>query len=465
MTDQPVEKILLPGLIEQNPAPLVRRTSYKGADVDLGSGQGFKDKKQEQVDRIMAAFMKALPSNYVSQTTGPFYTIQFQSAAEKLAEFQLTAQEVLADNFYDYTRSEFLFQIIGSLVFPDAQTEGWPVIRGDLTYRTFLTRMVELLLQGAKPEVLKQGVELLTTATVEIIERGIEARKTKGLSAWGPKDQFVFEVNLTDDSTGLEKFPDNFEDLQTNIAIVLRALKPGHTLYECRNLFHETFGTLFTDVPSFEIFEYHYQDLRRNWLGIANITGTVGETLTDRTLFSDPTRDFSSVQSGSILTIKSGPNSLHIGTEDGTPYRVPEDYTGNFVVTDIRYFPIGDDSVSRPYTTSPTLLSGTATVSGSAITDPTQDWSLAVEGEILTFLSGPNAGQYRLKTVCGEDGGPVGKVTSASTSVVISPSILRVDRKMAQTATNQMYQVEVDKFGVQTPNTVLNEDVSVYFTL
>ena len=189
MTDQPVEKTLLPALVQQNPAPFTQ------------DSQDRKDAVRSQVDRIMGVFLQLLPSNYVSQVMGPHYTLQFQAAAERIADFQITAQEVFADSDFDYTRSEVLYQIIGSLVFPDAATDGYPNIDGDITYRTFLKRMVALLLQGATKLTVEQGIALLTDATVTVIEKGVEARKLKGTSAWGVDDQFTFEVDVTGSRT------------------------------------------------------------------------------------------------------------------------------------------------------------------------------------------------------------------------------------------------------------------------
>jgi len=148
-------KDILPGMLTQNPAPFTADSQDRKAMI------------RSQVDQIVAAMMRALPSNYVSQVQGPFYTMEFQAIAEQLADFQITAQEVMADSSFDFTRSEVLFQIIGSLVFPDATaTDGWPSINGDVSYRTFLQRMVTLLLQGATKSSVQGGIEALTNASV-----------------------------------------------------------------------------------------------------------------------------------------------------------------------------------------------------------------------------------------------------------------------------------------------------------
>lgn len=459
MADKPVDKTLLPSLLEQNPAPFAEPS------------QDGIHQQRSQVDRIMEVFLQLLPSNYVSDVPGPFYTLRYQAAAEQIAKFQIAAQEAYADSVYDYTRSEVLYQILGALVFPDAQTDGWPDIDGDISYRTFLKRMVILLLQGATKKTVKEGVELLTDATVEVIEKVIADRQLKGQSAWGFDDQFSFEINVESERTftvgettiTLPDFPDDPFTLVNNARIVLRALKPAHTLYDFRFLFKESFGTLFSGTNTFEWSNYYYEDFRRYCLGAQRIAGTAGETLTDRALFSDPTRDFTSVQVGSLLTILTGPNSIHVGGVEGTTASQDEQYVGRYRVEAVLAFPVGTDVTPRSYTTSPTGLTGGATVDGDVIEDASQNWALADEGEILTFSAGPNAGSYRLKMVLGNDGGPVGFAPGPGTKVRVAPSILRIRRRMARSVTGQSYEVVVDRLGKQVPQEVEDEDATVFF--
>jgi len=470
MADKPADKTLLPTLLEQNPSPVG------------GSGQDRIKTRREQVDSIMSVFMQVLPSNYVAQVQGPFYTVQFQAAAEAIADFQITAQEVFSDADYDFMRSEFLFQLLGSLVFPDAVSDGYPTLKGDLTYRTFLKRMVALLLQGATKTTQEGGLALLSEATFAVIEKVIAARdsqkrvwnKTLGVwevqagSAWWLDDQFEFEVNVSylDPTTDTQRFPEDPFILQENARIVLRALKPAHTLFEYRHLFTEAFGAMFSASSSWSMDNYYYDDFRRFCCGAKNVSGTAGITWTDRTLFSDTSREFDQIKAGAELVVTSGPNGIHVGGVEGTSASTDRRHIGRYRVADVLNFPVGTDAVARAYTTSPTNLSGSATVSDDAITDTSQDWSAAVEGETLTFTEGPNAGSYRLKAVLGNSGGPVGaSTTGAGTRVQIALCLLRIERRMRQAVSGQSYAVAVDRLGVQEPHAVTGEDASIFFVL
>jgi hypothetical protein len=106
---------------------------------------------------------------------------------------------------------------------------------------------------------------------------------------------------------------------------------------------------------------------------------------------------------------------------------------------------------------------------GDSLEDTAQDWGGVSLGTTLTISAGPNLGTYRLETVLGLEGGPVGSLPTAvsaqRTKVRISASTLRIKKFMISTLSNQSYEVVVDRLGVQVPRTVLNEDVSLQFVL
>lgn len=423
------------GGLAQNPAPAPT------------GGLEYERAKQDLVDKIMAAYLKVLPSNYVSLEKGPWYTLQFQAIAEQLAEFQLIAQEVFKDGDWDFTRPEYLYQILGKMVFPSSTSRGgYPTVQGDVSQREFLKGMVILLLEGATASASQSGVGLLDpNITATVVEKFLGTPPYAPAGGWTLDNQFEMEVFV--EAAGGTQFPEDPFRLQANVALVLEALKPAHVMYGYSHLFREAFGTLFEDEVSWQMQQYYYDDFRKNCYGAKEITGTAGLTLSDRTLFSDPTRVFSKVYLGTTLRIDTGPN------------------VGTWTVSDVRAFPYGTDPVARAYTTSPTGLSGNATVVGDVLVDVTQDWGLAVEGEVLTFATGLNAGSYRLEAVLGSTGGPVGNAGVSGTEVRVSQSILRVTKRMPSAATGQSYVVGVDRLGVRTPKTVTAEDASEQFYL
>lgn len=424
---------IIPFSIPQNPAP------------NPVSGQAYTSEKSALTQQIMATFRSILPSNYVAQTNGPWYSLQFQAMAEQLADIQISSTEVYKDSGFDFTRTEFLWQVLGSLVFPDTDNRsGIPQIDGDTAYREFLHKMVLLLLGGATKSGMKSGLEALDPNVVaHITERYLESPPRDASGAFTIGDQFLVDVFV-------EGFPIDPFLLQRNAELVLAALKPAHVLYGYSYLFREAFDQVASDEGglSLDLDSYHYDDLRKWCLGAQRISGT-GSTLSLRTLFTDPDVSFSSVRPGlgCVLIIESGINS------------------GRYRVTGTRALLSGVDSFPRPYTLSTGGGGSIIALDGNTIEDLTRDWGTLPVDTQITILTGPNSGTYRLDTILGSSGGSIGTVGVSGTRVRVSSSTLELASRMPSAASGQAYTVTVDRLGVQVPRVVSGEDASLQFNL
>ena len=422
-----------PFALAQNPAP------------NPISGQAYVTDKSELVQQIMTTFRSVLPSNYVAQTNGPWYSLQFQAMAEQLADIQISTTEVYKDSLFDFTRTDFLWQVLGSLVFPDSSNKsGIPTIDGDTAYREFLHKMVLLLLGGATKASMEGGLEALDPNVVATItERYLETPPRDENGAFTIDDQFFVDIFI-------DGFPVDPFVLQKNADLVLSALKPAHVLYGYSNLFKDAFDKIADDTGglSLDLESYYYDDLRKWCLGAQQVTGT-GDTLSLRTLFTDPDVSFSNIRPGlgCTLVIESGTN------------------VGRYRVTGTRALLSGADAIPRAYTLS-TGGAGTLTaVNGETVKDTTQDWGAFPVDTTITIATGPNAGTYRLDTVLGPTGGPIGTVGVSGAEVRVSRSTVELARRMPSSNTGQTYTVTVDRLGVQVPRPVSNEDVSLQFVL
>ena len=428
----------LPYSNKQNPAP-----------SPPTRGQEYLSERGALVEDIMSSFRGVLPSNYVATTNGPWYSLQFQAMAEQLADIQISSTEVLKDSSYDFTRTEFLWQTLGSLVFPSATDKtGIPQITEDLAYRKFLHKMVLLLLQGAKKSTLEGGLEALDPEFIAtVVERYLSSPPRSKTGAYTLLDQFSIDIFI---ETSRGWFPDDPFVTQQNAALVLSALKPAHVLYSYSYLFRDAFGELASDGDgafSLDLDTYNYDDTRKWFYGAKSIVGTSGETLSDRTLFSDSSFSFTSIRPGAILRVTSGAN------------------VGRYRVLEARALLYGAYTTPSTYTLSTGGGGSLAAISDEAVVDLTRDWGLLPVDTTVTIATGPNAGTYRLDTVLGNAGGPIGTVGIHGDSVRVSPSILKVDRRMPQSLTGQAYEVDVDRLGVKVPRSVSSEDVSNQFYL
>lgn len=408
------------------------------------TGQAFVTDKRALVQQIMATFRAVLPSNYVAQTNGPWYSLQFQAMAEQMADIQISLTEIYKDSNWDFTRSDFLWQVLGSLVFPAATDQsGIPQIDGDTAYREFLHKMVLLLLEGAKKSTMEAGLEALDPDVVATItERYLESPPRDPNGAYTIDDQFLVDIFI-------DGFPVDPFVLQRNAELVLAALKPAHVLYRYSYLFRDAFGTVASDEGglSLDLDSYYYADLRKWCLGAQRIAGD-GDTLSTRSLFTDADVSFRSVRPDTaVLTIEGGENK------------------GVYTVKGTKALLYGADAVPRTYTLS-TGGSGTLTaLDGETVEDATQDWGSFPVDTKITIADGPNAGTYRLDTVLGSTGGPIGGEGVNGNQVRVSRSTLVLARRMPSAATGQAYTVTVDRLGVQVPRPVSGEDVSLQFIL
>ena len=341
-------------------------------------------RKNKIADNILNTFCDSLPSNYASKVRGPFYSHLFRAFAEGLAEFQMEA-ELISDEQRDFglTRSDFMYQLIGRLVFPDSVGESGasPEVDGDVPLRLFFQEMVKYLLEGSRKDPIQEALGFLSDASVEIIAKSDFQTST---SDWGLGDQFEFEINMMShketnrdegnhwhrlriDSHGngetkntyynsknrmeyhvhkvvnfevqpyvdgngnlhahnsKQMFPEDPFRLQYNISLILAALKPAHLLYEYRHLFSEGFGELFQDDYSYTHESWRYEDSRKNWRGNKSLKGS-GQTYSkDRSLLVDEDQDFSRVPPHSQVHITEGLNKGVYRALEALPLPVMDD--------------------------------------------------------------------------------------------------------------------------------------------
>lgn len=487
--------------------------------AQLSAGGTSSSERERQIeDAIMAQFLTRLPSNYVSQVQGPIYTNIFRAVAKRLAEFQVEAELASDDPRYDLTRSEFLYQILGRVVFPDAMRPRSELVDvdGDVPLRDFLREMVVLLLEGSRKDPVEKGVGLLSDLGIDIVETVAHERKPG--SGVGLEDQFEIEVNAVSpkyteqdgehwhrirvNSQGdgktygvyssdgsedyhcheikgfeiqpytaadltehthdfVQAFPDEPFILQHNIKLILKALKPAHLIYQYRHMFVEAFGEVFQDESAWEYFSWKYEDLRKNWRGAKAITGTARTGAGNKGFLIDPERDFLNVLPGAPVEIIDGENA------------------DTYCVKEIHRLPYPTDEVPRSYETSSGLV-GKAIVDKGVVMDRTTvltghlpvvevpapvNLGAIVEDETFTFLEGPNAGTYRIEMVLGPQGGLPGKGAWQSTEILIAHSILEIRPSMPYRVDSQAYSVGVDRLGASVPEQVSSEVVSEQFYL
>jgi hypothetical protein len=203
--------------------------------------------------------MNLLPSTYISTVSGPNYSVELLAVATELSRIELSLEDVYSDSDFSSTRSEFLYSIIGYLVFLEGELP--TTTFDDQEFREFLINVIRIYFQGSIPKSLQEAVELLIPTGVSVTENYLLARIAN--SGYDISDQFGFQVTVDSTTTG---FPEDVFSLDRDIRLLLNLLRPAHTLFQIRYLFRDPYdpnsGSGVLDANRFRMSNYWYEDFR-----------------------------------------------------------------------------------------------------------------------------------------------------------------------------------------------------------
>jgi len=213
---------------------------------------------------IFGALLNLLPSNYVSTIQGPSYTVELKAVAVELAKIELALEDISLDQNFTKTRSEFLYSIVGYLVFLNGKLP--PLDFNDEEFRSFLLNLIRIYFQGSVPASMQDASNLFFSGTNEVLENFLLTRL--GASGFDISDQFGFQVKVT---TG-GAFPPNVFQLQQSLRIILDIIRPAHTLFSIRYIFTDSYdpndGGGILDAYRWKMASYYYDDFRSYWCGL-----------------------------------------------------------------------------------------------------------------------------------------------------------------------------------------------------
>lgn len=237
---------------------LNRTVTQKGKEYNLRLAQ--------RAQSIFTNLLNLLPSNYVSTVQGPNYTQEIKAVAVELARLELALEDVDFDRDFRETRSEFLYSIIGYLVFLNGRLPSTTF--DDQEFKQFLLNVIRIYFQGSVPKSMADGVQLFVSENVTITENFLLVRL--GASGVDISDQFGFQIDIE----ALGGFPDDVFDLDSNLRLILDVLRPAHTLFRIRYVFRDTYtpnsdttGTI-NDAFRWILSNYYYDDFRVNCQGL-----------------------------------------------------------------------------------------------------------------------------------------------------------------------------------------------------
>ena len=229
-------------------------------------GKQYNARVLAEANNILGTLMSVLPSVYLSDTPSTNYAQELRVFALELAKIRIMLDDVSQDSGFTLTRSEFLYQILGYLIFVNGKLP--KTTFNDKEFKDFLLAVVTIYFQGSIPESIEEGIGLFTSQKVTITENYIKA--ASGVSGYDISDQFTFDINFEIDGN---EIPQNFIDLDYNIKLMLGLIKPAHTLYRVRYIFKDDYDavTKISDQYRWTMQDYHYDDVRKNWNGLKGV--------------------------------------------------------------------------------------------------------------------------------------------------------------------------------------------------
>ncbi len=233
--------------------------------VTTQAGAEYQRRVVERVRVIFPTLLNLLPSPYTSSVQGPQYTNELKAVAVELAKVELALDDIQKDRSYADTRTDFLFSLVGYLVFLNGKLPNTGF--DDVEFKRFLLAVIKIYFKGSIPTAIREGVSLFLADNVTITENFLLIRQ--GASGYDISDQFGFQINI-DNPSGA--FPVDVFGQDANIRLIVDILRPAHTLFSIRYLFHDHYnpnnGSGVLDALRWRMSNYYYEDFRQYWEGI-----------------------------------------------------------------------------------------------------------------------------------------------------------------------------------------------------
>ena len=128
----------------------------------------------QRAQTIFSALLSLLPSNYVSTIQGPNYSVEMKAVAVELAKIELALEDISLDIDFSKTRPEFLYSIVGYLVFLNGKLP--PLEFNDEEFRVFLLNLIRIYFQGSIPKAMQEAADLFFSGANEVLENFLLVR-------------------------------------------------------------------------------------------------------------------------------------------------------------------------------------------------------------------------------------------------------------------------------------------------
>lgn len=263
-------------------ARFVREPERLNATIQQ-AGKEYNLRLANRAQVVFTNLMNLLPSNYISTVQGPNYTLELKAVAVELARLELALEDVAFDFDFTQTRPEFIYSLIGYLVFLNGKLPTTSF--DDQDFKDFLLDVIRIYYQGSVPSAIREGVQLFTSNEVAVTEDYLLVRA--GAFGYDISDQFGFRISI-ESLNGA--FPTDAFSVDSNIRLILNIIRPAHTLFSIRYVFKDKYEASdqlgkILDASRCSLSNYYYDDFRvftrglsgRDYLGVKTNQQVVNE--------------------------------------------------------------------------------------------------------------------------------------------------------------------------------------------
>ena len=254
------------------------------------SGREYNLRLLQRAQAIFSGLLNLLPSNYISAVQGPSYTNELKAVAVELARIELSLEDVDWDRSITTTRSDFLYSIIGYMLFVNGRL---PAVEfNDEEFRQFMLGLISIYFQGSIPKSIRDVTSMLLSGDVRVTENYLLIRQ--GASGLDISDQFGFGVDVVIPVGG--GFPSNLFAVDSTLRMLVDIIRPAHTLFRLRYIFQDHYvppgpGGKIIDAMRWKMANYYYDDFRSYWIGIKD-RDRLGRKINQQVIAEDHSKDF-----------------------------------------------------------------------------------------------------------------------------------------------------------------------------
>lgn len=240
------------------------------------AGEQYESRLISEANNIFQVFLTMLSSYWQSSIDGPNYAREIKAMSIGLARIRLALDDVRSDIRYSTTRTDFLYQVMSSIMFPADPGVPNPNL-SDQDLKQLLLNILSIYFQGSIPDSMQEAAQLFVNAQVIVKENFLEARKPG--SGYDISDEFGFEIDVLFGSLkGTDVLLSN-----RMMRILLNIIRPAHTLLRIKYILQDTWNGQGDPDPAKDntakvadsfrlaISNYGYEDFRRFVEGVYGV--------------------------------------------------------------------------------------------------------------------------------------------------------------------------------------------------